>query len=442
MTDISTINNIKTTCDTIKESIKTIEFKIGSFGNEAEYTHKGLIGGLKSLLIDVNTLCKNQTKFIQLTNYNERTTILNTLSHINSYLIEPQYLFGYVEELKILMRNLGVRNFSERQLEFETECQNVLKLKIQIEDELKEIRKIKAKIVTEEKKVKQNSDNYDLNSNKIISEIEAIVENKTKLINQSSKLQSVLDSSIELESNIKEQAKKVNESTSNVKANEKLIDSFAQKIQDRESRLDEVEKNIDLQKTKLEEYNTTRESFLKQAEELIENAKQALNYTTAEGISASFKTRFDEASNPNRYGWWIFSAICCISAAIGLGIWVVVSDSETGLIIGRISLIPLPIVGAIFCARQYTKQKNIIEDYAYKMVLAKAIVGFSEQLKKHGSSDNSEYVHYIKTSLEEIHKDPLRKRDKENSSNELSLDGIIEIAEKLKKITKIENPNG
>ena len=38
------------------------------------------------------------------------------------------------------------------------------------------------------------------------------------------------------------------------------------------------------------------------------------------------------------------------------------------------------IAGAIFCANQYIRQKNVIEDYTYKMVLAKSIVGFSEQL--------------------------------------------------------------
>jgi hypothetical protein len=72
------------------------------------------------------------------------------------------------------------------------------------------------------------------------------------------------------------------------------------------------------------------------------------------------------------------------------------------------------------------------------VVIAKAIVGFSEQLKKNGSGDNSEYVHYIKTSLEEIHKDPLRKREREKNTKDLSLDSIIDMAEKLKKVVKTE----
>lgn len=72
------------------------------------------------------------------------------------------------------------------------------------------------------------------------------------------------------------------------------------------------------------------------------------------------------------------------------------------------------------------------------MVLSKAIVGFSEQLKKNGTDDNGEYVHYIKTALIEIHKDPLRKREKTKSieNKNSNLKELIEVAERIIKLTK------
>ena len=72
------------------------------------------------------------------------------------------------------------------------------------------------------------------------------------------------------------------------------------------------------------------------------------------------------------------------------------------------------------------------------MVLSKAIVGFSEQLKKNGSDNNVEYVHYIKTALEEIHRDPLRKRDAEPKVKVESTINreILDIAEKIIRIGK------
>ncbi len=439
MTELGTIEGIKTLRDEIRLKIKELStYSKENYGRENEYSHKGIVGGIQSLLTDISTLTKAKNKFIQISTFEERQNIYNYLVVIRDNFETPSNYVDQFEALKLILRSYGVRNFSERQLEFDQECQNVLKLKIQFEEELKEIRKIKAKIVAEEKKVIQNSENYEINSSKILEEIEAVVEHKTKLINESTKLQSILISSNELEEQIREQAREVDDSTTHVKTNEKLIDSFANKVQEKDNRLTELEQDIIKQKEKLINYENERSKILKDANELIESAKQALNYKTAEGISASFKTRFDDASETKRYGWWVFGSIVSISVAISLGIWVANSEAETKFILGRISLIPLPIIGAIFCAKQYTKQKNLIEDYAYKMVLAKAIVGFSEQLKKNGSDDNSEYVHYIKTSLEEIHKDPLRKRESEKNTKDLSLDSIIDIAEKLKKVIKPE----
>lgn len=93
-------------------------------------------------------------------------------------------------------------------------------------------------------------------------------------------------------------------------------------------------------------------------------------------------------------------------------------------LIGRLSMIPFTIAGAIFCANQYTKQKNIIEDYAYKTVLAKSIIAFSEELRE---KSPERYTEYLSTMLKEIHQDPLRKRGKDKEPLSLKdSQGIIE----------------
>ena len=98
-------------------------------------------------------------------------------------------------------------------------------------------------------------------------------------------------------------------------------------------------------------------------------------------------------------------------------------------------MIPLTLTGAMFCARQYVKQKNIIEDYAYKTVLAKSIVAFSEEFK-----GKEQYSQYIETVLREIHQDPLRQRskdkDKDKDKEEINLNGIIGLLEKTIELAK------
>ncbi|MBA4155798.1 hypothetical protein, partial [Flavobacterium sp.] len=234
------------------------------------------------------------------------------------------------------------------------------------------------------------------------------------------------------------------ESYNEVKANEKVINSFAQKVQERDNRLIELQQLTDENKQKLADYENERIKILDEAKKLIESAKTALNYKTAEGISASFQTQHEDARKWKFSGSWIIASSIFIVIAIGLGIWILTEKTdELHIIIGRIALIPLPIIAAIFCANQYVKQKNIIEDYAYKMVLAKSIVGFSEQLKKDSSEDKGEYVHYMKVALDEIHKDPLRKRNSTKSEDKsgnkienLSLKDFVDVVDKLSKIGK------
>lgn len=78
--------------------------------------------------------------------------------------------------------------------------------------------------------------------------------------------------------------------------------------------------------------------------------------------------------------------------------------------IGRILLIPIALWTAWFCAKQYTKRKNLVDDYAYKMVLTKSLVGFSETLLDVKGETNEWYQIFIKKVLDEIMKDPLRER--------------------------------
>ena len=144
-----------------------------------------------------------------------------------------------------------------------------------------------------------------------------------------------------------------------------------------------------------------------------------MNYKNAQGLSAAFSSQLTKAESNKKTLSWIGGAAVFIIATLAIGVWIVtgwgmdyaaVNGNNTRMIynlIGRLSMIPFPITGAIFCANQYTKQKNIIEDYAYKTVLAKSIIAFSEELR---DKSPERYTEYLSAILKEIHQDPLRKR--------------------------------
>lgn len=268
-----------------------------------------------------------------------------------------------------------------------------------------------------------------------ISELE---EKKQNLLSKISELEEKLSGLTTTYTQITERSKSVDESYTNVKSNEKIIDIFAQKVQTRDKRLEEIANQTDAYEEKLSKYTSERESVLSEAEKLINTAKQALNYKTAEGLSASFQVRIENAEK-SKPGNWLWGAGVCLTLTTLLGAVIVFGGKtdNTLILIGRLTLIPILIAGTVFCANQYTRIQNIIEDYAYKVALSKSLVGFSEQIKKHGKETNEEYLQYITMVLKEIHKDPLRgRKSRSESTNNQPVIKIEELISSLSKLGK------
>ncbi len=438
----NTINQIKDLRDQIRENQKTIDKSVyeSKYGPESEYTGKGIYLGLDSLLNDISYLIKAHAQFIKLSTHSERSNIISILSSINAYLNDPVNLAAYIDQLKVQLRIYQVDRSKERWELFQEVNKSLLEQRDEFSQTIDKVKQIESEISESKSTVDLKIDEFDKKFTELQTTIDE-VETKNKEIQGNAEiLKGVNEELEEILVEAKEKLIEVTSSLTAVKANEKLIDSFALKVQDREKRLAELEQLTEVNTGKLADYESERVKIIAEADKLIEDAKTALNYSTAKGLSASFDSQHREAK-----GWkftisWILGAAACICIAIGLGVWIAwEKTNDLHLIIGRIAIIPLPIIAAVFCANQYVKQKTIIEDYAYKMVLAKSIVGFSEQLKKDSSEDKGEYVHYMKVALEEIHKDPLRRRNEDNYKNKavekiesLAIKDVLE----LLKLTK------
>jgi len=442
--ELTSIKQIREKRDSIRERIKELDLKdysSNNYGSENEYTFRGLIGGIEALLTDISTLTRYPSKFVKISTYKERNNIYTYLTQIEAYLESPVNYLPQFEALKVLLRNYNVRYFSDRQVEFEKEIEEVRKIKLQLQQVLVDSKELNENIEETNSALSEKLEKSNKKLTEIESALEKVIERKDELTKQSELLETVNTNLSSIKETASQNLEEITESLVESKSNEKLITSFANKVQDREKRLDDLEQKTETNNKKLDEYENERKSILLEAKNLIESSKKALNYTTAEGISASFQGQYENSNNKWIFGSWILGALICLIGTVSLGIWILQTNpNNIGLLVGRISLLPLPIIGAVFCANQYTKQKNIIEDYAYKMVLSKAIVGFSEQLKKNGTDGNEEYVHYIKTALEEIHRDPLRKRDSKKSGEvkESNLKDLVEMAERIVKMTKLE----
>ncbi|MDI5888472.1 hypothetical protein [Flavobacterium yafengii] len=441
--ETQSVLKIKTLRDQIKGKLTSFDpaqFYNTKFGNENEYNGKSIYLGLDALLVDISYFVKSHNIFIQASTLDERNEIANDLDSILSYIQIPQSLFQYIDSLKVKLRKYNLRTNIARWELFQEANKGLLEQRDEFHQALKFINEIKEKATNSNTSVSEKLEAITKKFEELEEKIEEVDEVKTEIVTNSDNLKTINAGLLKVKEEAGENLEGIVESLSEAKNNEKLISAFAQKVQERDNRLGELQQLTEENKQKLNDYDIERAKILDDAKKLIESAKTALNYKTAEGISESFQTQLKDARKWYFSVLWILGASIFIIAAIFLGIWVAFDKTnDLHLIIGRIALIPLPIIAAIFCANQYVKQKNLIEDYAYKMVLAKSIVGFSEQLKKDPSEDKGEYIHYMKVALEEIHKDPLRKRDQkpvENKIENFSIKEILEVAERMVKIGK------
>lgn len=436
MAKLKTIIDIRNIRDKIRAKIKGLDlkkYKDQTYGPENEYSYRGMIGGVESILTDISTLTQYENRFLKLSTYNGRNRILEYLNKIDTFINSPNNLYQHLDKLKEELLKYNIRNFSENLIEFNKEIDEIRKLKLEVQESLRDINKNKEKI---EKSHRDSNHTLD----EVKKQLESLNSSIKQIISQSDSLK---NKNVELE-NLRVQSQKTYESiqknANEAESNKKLIESFAKNVQERNKKLLEIEQRTEENESKLDEYEEERESILNRAKDLISSAKKALNYKTAEGLSDAFSNQYDKASNKWVLGAWLVAAAIALIVSIWLGINIIESvEDKWFLVMSRILLLPLPISAIVFSAQQYNKQKNIIEDYAYKTTIARAIVGFSEQLKKNSKDgNNNEYVEYIQKALGEIHKDPLRTR-KEPKQSELKvsqLDQILPLIQKFNDIIK------
>ena len=400
------------------------------YGSEKEYSINSIIHTIQNLLGDVAYLVNAHNVFLSTYTYSEREKIKNQLIQVSQHLHNRNnhHVVSALEELKILLRIWNVR-IDKRKLEgFNDELEHTRQLKASIENDMIDVKSIMEKVNAAHEEILMHKEQLESCLGDIRKQQETLRIMQT-------------DEQAEL-SNIKETLKIISNNEQIISQNlektnlaKKIFDDFLQKISERESQLQQQESQTSKYNDALKNFASDYAVKLEEAKILINEAKAALNYKNAEGLSAAFSEQLKETKSKKNTIGWLVGAIIFLGITILIGVWIITgwwidttASTENQMLlnlIGRLSMIPLTITGSIFCANQYTKQKNLIEDYAYKTTIARSMVAFSEELR---NKDPERYAEYISTILKEIHQDPLRKRGK--NADEFTLNkestGIIE----------------
>jgi len=435
---ITQIKNLKSTISTNLEvyqnylKSQNTNIETAQYGNEQEYCIKGLIGGIKNVLSDVSYLAKSHNIFIKISTYSERSSLQSHLSNLNSYIQNRQHqnIATTIDTLKTIIRNFNLPVNKERFVDYMNEIDNMQRTAMLLDEEI------------------TNTKNRLIESTKIFEEIQqnqtAFEEKCNELETKKGELETTVEEFTDNFGSFKDLATKatqnesiITEKLTEVQESEEVFNEFIEQIEEREKQLEKQSTTTQNYEILLAEYTEKQNEIVRESQSLIDKAIQALNYSNATGLSAAFSAQHEKANDKSKIGWLIGSGIFLI-ITLGLGVWIVtgwgIDESVKNpilSIVGRLCMIPFALLASMFCANQYVKQKNIIEDYAYKTVLAKSMVAFSEELRV---KEPQKYAEYLSTVLKEIHQDPLRKRGKEK--DEVTMKDTTGILEKVIELLK------
>lgn len=410
----ATLESIRQNLDGFKDYHKTQGTDMDScaYGHEHEYCLRGIIGGIKNILIDVSTLVRSHILFLKLSTYNERKELNQYLTSLNNSLISRNTadIINILEWLKSRLRTYNLRSDKDRFVDFNDALDKLCFKAENLENSIKDVNNRLTEAEETYSKIQGKQTEY----NEIIQELS---DKKDEFVNEYDAFVNEVGDFKALAEKAKTNEQTVAAHLKQVEEDREIFDDFVEKIEDREKVLEKQDAATNAYEKKLEEFDQDQQKKLNEVATLIEKAMHALQYTTAAGMSAAFQDQYDKANDVWSKRWWLIAAFGFLIVTLVIGAWIVTGwgikgDPNTQLfsLIGRLSMVPFTILAAIFCANQYVKQKNLAEDYAYKAVLTKSIVAFSEELRK---KDEKGYSEYISTVLKEIHQDPLRKRSKE-----------------------------
>lgn len=377
----------------------------------SDTTFEEFITSLEYVMRILKFLIESHNLFLTITTESERADILNNLSNLISYM--PRWvtyandIIIYTDRLKTIIRQYDGLVLTRKEYVSE------------FKDELLELQK-QAVVIKE-----------------IFNHIKEDVDKKEELANKMQDLQDKYGDLSSYVNDIQNTTQNASEILEDMQWKKDDFDDFFDKIDIRKKELDDQQAKTNDFVQQLSEFKKQQDTKMEEAEKLINNAKKALHYKTTEWISAAIQAQYDDAKQ-NTLGWWLFVAIIFLLLGIGFGICTLFQELTIFGFIWRFAIITLLVGAAIFSAQQYVRQKNIIEDYAYKLVLVKSIIWFSEELLKIEDKTNSGYQIYITRTLNELLQDPLRY--KWWKANDLQLaplvKEVLELSKEIKWLVK------
>lgn len=451
------IQQISDLIPSIEESLNDIDIDLTSNQQLGFMDGRELKEALKSVISDIKRLTRSNHLILYFTPP-EIETLHTSLTQLNSAVpSQPPQIAASINALRPLVRSYWIRNRSQAETDQIQECEEAL-------SDLNEIISRKDEIFSQ--------------AEALLKEVATTKETLDNLKNEITQLEAIKAKANQDVAQIANQKSKAESETATVEAKRATIDAFTEKIASREKDLEDLKADTTAHSETLDALKALNEERQAELSSMIDQAKNALNLNTAVGLSREFqakaeslKPRFGFALSEekitgkipkikvtNFIGYWLVASgafvVLALTLALALmagevnvfGISLTFQNDAWHQMLGRLSIVGLLVTAAVFCAKQYTKNGRLLEEYAYKKVVSATMPSFLQQLEGREITTTSLESKYLIRAIEELHEHPLEYlngvKEKSDKSGDFQMEEFAKVqAEILSVLKKINSSN-
>lgn len=383
----------------------------------------------KVVLSNLDAISKNQTNLLV-----GSDEILNLKSNI--------------EALNTNIWQYGLFNLSDEVLGYQTKLNQLKQLELEataLNTELKEGIKLKKKIDDANQTAQEKLDEINTsltNATTNLTKIEQFVVDSTTANQQVS---AILATSLQNETAITQSKATAIQNDAEITAIEKKIKEFFASINDHKA---EINSTATAAETAITTNTTKTNTLISTLTGLEDQIKDQLQKATGHSLFHSFQTRQELIKKSKDFWTKALAGLLVLTACLT---WYLIHSitsavEPTALDIAfflKLSL-SIPLIFAIsFCTVQYSRERRLEEEYAFKSNISISLVPYQELVEKLVAEDDAEqrkeYATFMMNTINKVFTSPTAeifkdKNDGKSFINKKSLKDITELVEAVSKI--------
>ncbi len=327
-------------------------------------------------------------------------------------------LSNAIEKLNTTIWQYGLHNLSNEVLGYQTKLNQLKTLEkdaTRINDELKDGLKLKKKLDQLHNEAEKQLGLISQSStaaNQVSTEIAQALNATT---DSSQKVSALLATVQQNETSSTQRLASSVQNDAEISALEKKIKEFFTQINDYRTKIDET---TDSAAATVANNTTQTNTLITKLADLEDQIKKQIQKATGFSLFHSFQTRQESISKSKNFWVKVLAVLLAATAALTIYLVNTVTGFDTAFFL-KLSL-SIPLIFAIsFCTVQYSRERRLEEEYAFKSNISISLVPYQELVEKLVSIDQPEerqrYATFIMDSITKVFTSPTEEIFKEKN---------------------------